>query len=518
MKNNNKINGKVILVGAGPGDPDLITVKGVNALRRADVVIYDYLANDKLLAKCRAEAEKIYVGKKGGEHTLSQDQINRLLIDKAKTTSVVVRLKGGDPLIFGRGGEELLALKENNISFEVIPGVTAGTAALAYAGIPATHRAEATSVSFITGHEDPNKPESGLNWKAIARMNGTLVFYMGVKNLPTIVARLCKNGKLPTTPAAVIHWGTLPGQRTVQGTLANIEVRVQQENIKPPALIIVGEVVNYRNAMNWFEHLPLFGRRVVITRARAQSSELVRELESLGAEVIEFPTIKIIPPQSWQALDRAITDIAKYDWIVFTSVNGVEMFQQRLNHYDRDVRKLAKTKIAAIGPATAERLRLIGVRADLIPEKFVAEELAALIRKQGTLKGQRFLLPRADLARSLLKDELEKSGAIVDEIVAYRTTLAAADKDKVLHELNNRKIDAITFTSSSTVSNFVDMVGKDQLNCLDDVVVACIGPITQNTAEQLGIDATITAQEYTIPALVDEIVSYFQSINLEGKS
>ncbi|MDW7680854.1 MAG: uroporphyrinogen-III synthase, partial [bacterium] len=300
--------------------------------------------------------------------------------------------------------------------------------------------------------------------------------------------------------------------------LEDIEARVQQENLKPPALVVVGEVVNYRNAMNWFERLPLFGKRVVITRARAQSSELVRKLESLGAEVIEFPTIQIIPPESWENLDAAIKKIDSYDWVVFTSVNGVKMFQQRLSYFNWDIRKLAKVKIAAIGPATAEQLRLIAIRADLIPEKFVAEELAALIRKQGTLKGQRFLLPRADLARSLLKDELEKSGAIVDEIVAYRTTLAAADKDKVLHELNNRKIDAITFTSSSTVSNFVDMVGKDQLNCLNGVVVACIGPITRNTAEQLGIDATITAQEYTIPVLVDEIVSYFQSINIEGKS
>jgi len=339
--------GKVYLVGAGPGDPGLITCKALRVLQQADVVVYDELANSTLLNEAPENADKIYVGKRGGAHSTSQDNINNLLIEKALDERLVVRLKGGDPLVFGRGGEEALALREAGIDFEIIPGVTSGIAALTYAGIPPTHRGLATAVTFITGHEDPTKSNSQLNWKAIASLHGTLVFYMGMKNLPEIVARLQENGRSPDTPTAVIRYGTMPSQQSVTGTLATIEAKVRETGFKPPALIVVGEVVGLRDKLNWFENKPLFGKRIVVTRSRAQASDLVAALEALGADVLVFPTIKIIPPVSYAPLDRAIENIGGYRWIVFTSVNGVEAFFNRLFHLGRDVRALAGIKFCA---------------------------------------------------------------------------------------------------------------------------------------------------------------------------
>ena len=501
--------GKVILIGAGPGDPDLITVKGMRMLAMADIVIYDYLANQQLLSYCSPQTERIYVGKKGGEHTLPQSEINQLLIEKARENKLVVRLKGGDPFIFGRGGEEVLALAEAGILFEVVPGITAGTAALAYAGIPATHRGDATSVSFITGHEDPTKNESGLNWQALANLEGTLVFYMGVKNLPLIAQNLMFNGKSPDTPAALIRWGTLPVQQTLTGMLGDIAHKAQDEKFKPPALIVVGEVVRYRDQMNWFERKPLFGKRIVTTRARAQSSDLVYQLSELGADVIEFPTIRIEPPPTWQPLDDAIHRLQTYDWIVFTSVNGVESFWERLTSSGSDVRILNGIKIAAIGPATSQRLLQFGVIADLQPEKFVAESLVASLKANSSLAGKKFLLPRAEEARSLLKDELLKSNAEVDEIVAYRTVIETAHQDEMLEKIRSQQLDLITFTSSSTVKNFVSIIGRDLVQQMKKVIVACIGPITAQTAESFGLEVKIMPEDYTIPGLVQGILNYY---------
>lgn len=506
---NNK-TGKVVLIGAGPGDPDLITVKGKRILEKADVVVYDYLANEKLLRYCSPKAKLIYVGKKGGVHTFPQEKINKLLIYEAQENSLVVRLKGGDPFIFGRGGEEVLAVANAGISFEVIPGITSGTAALTYAGIPATHRGDATSVSFITGHEDPTKNESGLNWQAIARLEGTLVFYMGVKNLPLIVQNLIANRKSPETPAALIRWGTLPVQQTLSGTLQNIAQKASESKFKPPALIVIGDVVCYRDQMNWFERKPLFGKRIVITRARAQSSDLVHELNESGAEVIEFPTIRIQPPDSWRPLDRAIQRLQNYDWIVFTSVNGVDSFWERLSKSGHDARLLNGNKIAAIGPATSKRLREFGLVADLQPEKFVAESLLESLKKHSSLNGTKFLLPRAKEARSLLKDNLIKSGAEVDEITAYQTVVEKKLKDEILEKIQTRQIDLITFTSSSTVKNFISIIGKKQVRQMKNIIVACIGPITAKTAASYGLAVKIMPENYTIPALIAAILDYYR--------
>jgi len=507
----NRFWGRVVLVGAGPGDPELITVKGLRFLRSADVVIYDYLANERLLAEVPASAEKIYVGKQHGRHTLSQEQINHLLIEKARSHRLVVRLKGGDPFIFGRGSEEALALKEAGIPFEVVPGITAGAAVLTYAGIPASHRGLATSVSFITGHEDPTKESSDLDWPAIASMHGTLVFYMGLSNLPMIVNRLLENGRSPATPVALVRWGTTPRQQTVEGTLGDIVARVKAVGLKPPVIIVVGDVVALRQQINWFETKPLFGKRIVVTRSRSQISVLQSLLEALGAEILAFSTIEISEPESWQPLDSAIQEISKYDWIVFTSVNGVDAFFQRLHAQDKDSRALDHNFICAIGPATAERLRAFGIKADMQPKEFVTESVVEEFQKLSDLKGKHILLPRADIARPLLKDELKRIGAAVTEVVAYRTRVDEGTSPEVLSKLRSGEVDIITFTSSSTVKNFVAKIGQENLTkWLSGVRIACIGPITSKTAAELGLQTHIMPDEYTIPALVQAIVEYMK--------
>jgi uroporphyrinogen III methyltransferase / synthase len=507
-KNNNQ-KSKVVLIGAGPGDPDLITLKGVQYLQKADVVIRDFLANDKLLNHCNPEAEIIYVGKRAGHHSLKQKEINQLLIEKAKSHKLIVRLKGGDPFVFGRGGEEVLALHQAGINFEVIPGVTAGTAALCYAGIPSTHRGDATSVSFITGHEDPTKKESDLNWEAIASIKGTLVFYMGLRNLPNIVDNLLKNGKSPETPVALIRWGTLPNQQTLIGNLQNIVNKTEEANFQPPALIVVGDVVKYQNQMNWFEKRPLFGKTIVVTRARAQASNLEQQLQDLGANVLQFPTIRIKDPESWQPLDQAINNLNNYDWIVFTSVNGVEKFFNRLATNGFDARKFQHVKVASIGPATTEKLKTYGIIADLVPPKYVAESLLEGIKAQGGIEGQKFLLPRTEEARAILREELIKAGAEVDEIVTYRTVLETDQKETIVKNIKSGKIDLITFTSSSTVKNFVKLTGEKSLKQLKSVTIACIGPITKQKAESYGLECKIMPEDYTIPGLINEIEDYY---------
>ena len=367
--------GKVYLIGAGPGDPGLITVKGLRCLETADVVVYDYLANEQLLSRIREGAEKVYVGKKGGDHTLPQERINELIIARAKEGKSVARLKGGDPFIFGRGGEEAEELAEAGIPFEVVPGVTSAIAVPAYAGIPLTHRDYTSTVAFITGHEDPAKEESQIAWDKISTGIGTLVFLMGAGNLPRIARELIKNGRSPETPVALIRWGTLPEQETVLGRLSDIGEIARSRQIKPPVIILVGEVVALREKLNWFETLPLFGKKILVTRAREQASDLSERLRVLGAAPVEFPTIGILPPESWADVDHCLQRMVLYDWIIFTSANGVKFLLERLSALGRDVRDLRGPRVCAIGPKTAEALEGLKIKVSFVPQEYRAEAI-----------------------------------------------------------------------------------------------------------------------------------------------
>ncbi|UCD79288.1 MAG: uroporphyrinogen-III C-methyltransferase [Desulfobacterales bacterium] len=502
---------KVYLVGAGPGDPGLITVRGKECIELAEVIIYDYLAAPALLKHARKTAELIYVGKKGGDHTLSQDQINALIVEKAKAGFRVCRLKGGDPFIFGRGGEEAEVLVAKGIPFEVVPGVTSAVAAAAYAGIPLTHRELTATLAFVTGHEDPHKEKSNIEWDSLARGIGTLVFFMGVKNLPEITQKLIAHGKSPDTPVALIRWGTTPNQQTVAGTLDNISERVKKAGLKAPAIIVVGEVVQLRESLKWFENRPLLGKRIVVTRAREQASDLVKRLSDLGAECLEYPTIRVVAPSDTKPLNDAMENLSAYDWIVFTSVNGVKFFFERLFDSGRDVRALNRVRTAAIGPVTAEQLFAHGLKSDIIPADYRAEAVVEAFRKEN-LKDKRILLPRAAEARPVLPDELRKMGAQVDEVTTYLTEKVEDNADSLIEQLTAKTIDLITFTSSSTVRNFKALLpSKNFQDLIAGVTVASIGPITSDTAAELGFDVQITAKSYTIPGLCDAILSYFGS-------
>jgi uroporphyrinogen III methyltransferase / synthase len=502
--------GKVYLVGAGPGDPGLLTLKGRELLEQAEVVIYDYLANEDFLNFAPAEAQRIYVGKKGGEHTMSQEEINALLVAKGRD-HLVVRLKGGDPFVFGRGGEEAQVLVAAGIPFEVVPGVTAAIAAPAYAGIPLSHRDYAASMAFITGHERGDKTGSKIAWDKLATGVGTLVFFMGVKNLPEICKNLIVHGRSEGTPAAVIRWGTTSEQQTVMGTLRDIPEKVVEANLKPPAITVVGDVVSLREELNWFEHRPLFGRRIVVTRAREQASDFKAILADLGAHCIEFPTIQIEPPPSWEPLDAAVGQLKTYDWVIFTSVNGVKFFMERLRLAGRDVRQLHGSRLAAIGPKTAEALEQYGLRPDLVPGEYRAESILEVLSSE-TLKGKRFLLPRAMVARDVLPETLRQRGAHVNVVPAYQTVLPRDRSTEMAQRLHSGEIDCLTFTSSSTVSNFFSLFEKASiLPLLKDVCIACIGPITARTAEDYGLKVGIMPSEYTISGLVQAIRAHFES-------
>ncbi len=503
------MNGKVYLVGAGPGDPELITLKGLECIKNADVIIYDYLASPSLLKHAREHAEIIYVGKKGGDHTLSQDRINALIAEKAQKGFTVTRLKGGDPFIFGRGGEEAEVLIDARIPFEIIPGVTSAIAAPAYAGIPLTHRKFTSTIAFVTGHEDPSKAESNIDWAALAKGIGTLVFLMGVKNLPHITDRLMHHGMSPDTPVALVRWGTTPKQTTVSGTLDTIVERTKAAGLKPPAIIVVGHVVKLREKMRWFETRPLMGRCVVVTRAREQASDLVKRLSDLGAECLECPTIKVSPPQDVKPLDRAMENLSSYDWLIFTSVNGVNFFFERLFQKNKDVRALKDIHTAVIGPATEKRLFDFGLKSDIVPESYRAESVVkAFAGKDVT--GRKILLPRAKEARPVLPLELKKMGAIVDEVTAYCTHAVKDNTDVLSARLKERSIDMITFTSSSTVKNFRALFPNEDLkDLMRGVTIASIGPVTADTARDLGFDVHIIAESYTIPGLCQAILTHF---------
>jgi len=503
--------GKVYLIGAGPGDTGLITVKGLECVKKADVIIYDYLANERLLDQRRTEAELIYVGKQGGRHTLPQDEINSLIVRKAKEGKIVARLKGGDPFIFGRGGEEAEELVDNGVPFEVVPGVTAATSVPTYAGIPLTHREHTASVAFVTGHEDPTKEESKVHWDRIATGIGTLVFFMGMKNLQNIVNNLITHGRSPETPIALIQWGTRTDQKVVTGVLKDIVLKVKEAKLGPPAIIVVGEVVRLRQKLNWYESKPLFGKRVIVTRSRDQASVFAEKLIDLGATTVEFPTIDVVPPSSWDELDNAIGILETFDWLILTSANAVRFFMERLRSVGKDIRMLKGVNICVVGPKTAESLERYGLKADLIPAEFKAEGVLAALGGV-RVKGQKFLIPRAKVAREVIPDRLREMGDDVTVATAYENVRPALDADRMKKLFRENKITTVTFTSSSTVHNFIEILGqKEYKTFLEGVDVACIGPVTAKTAEEYGMKVAIMPKEYTIPAFVDAIVEHYRN-------
>ena len=502
--------GKVFLVGAGPGDYRLLTLKACDCLKIADTVVYDRLADKRILQYASNKAELIYVGKASSQHTMTQDKICQLLVDLAKAGKTVVRLKGGDPFVFGRGGEEALLLQENDLPFEIVPGVTSAISVPAYAGIPVTHRGVAASFSVITGHEDPTKEASDINWKSLATATDTLVFLMGVANLSTIAAQLINNGRKADTPVAIIRWGTKPGQKVWISTLAAVADMAQREGIKPPCIILVGEVVKLRQSLTWFDNVamkPLFGKRVLVTRARTQASKLTAALEEMGAECIEAPVIAVADPRDgYQELDGAIDRLAEYQWIIFTSTNGVEHFWSRLEYKKRDARALYGKKVCAIGAATAQVLAEHGIRADVVPARYQAEGIVEALKNE-LAAGDNILIPRAAVARELLPAALSATGANVDVVPAYETIMGDLAADDLNEQLKKGDIDVITFTSSSTVVNLLKIVPSVEL--LKNVRLAAIGPVTAETMGKYGLRADIVAEEYTIEGLVESIRRYY---------
>jgi uroporphyrinogen III methyltransferase/synthase len=501
--------GIVYLVGAGPGDPGLITLRGMECLQKAEVVVYDHLANEQLLAYAPEGAERIYAGKIGGRHNQDQGEINRLLVQKGREGKRVVRLKGGDPFVFGRGGEECEALCEAGIPFQVVPGVTAAVGAATYSGIPLTHRDFTASVTFVTGHEGKGKDESAIDWQCLSHGTGTVVFYMGITTLRRNMERLVQHGRSPQTPVALVRWGTTPTQQILTGTLADIADQAEAACFKPPAVTIVGEVVGLRDKLCWFDSRPLFGRKILVTRAADQAGEFSAMLTERGATTIECPTIRLVEPDSWEPLDVAIRRVSDYDWLILTSGNAVRIFFQRLEVLGLDARALGGCRVCAVGPKTAEAIRGFGIRPDLIPADYKAEGVVAEFRRLD-VSGSKILFPRADKAREIIPCELKQMGASVDSPVAYRNVMPERLLPEAFLALEKRTVDCITFTSSSTVSNLAEMLGGDLLgDMLKGVAVASIGPVTSKTCRNLGIKVDIEPSRFTLECLTEEIERYF---------
>ncbi|HET8975653.1 MAG TPA: uroporphyrinogen-III C-methyltransferase [Solirubrobacterales bacterium] len=498
--------GIAYLVGAGPGDPGLMTARALELLVAADVVVYDRLIPDGALDVARPEAELIYVGKEPGKPSITQERINEMLVKHAREGKLVVRLKGGDPFVFGRGGEEAEALAAAGIPFEVVPGISAGVAAPAYAGIPVTHREEASAVAFITGHEDPAKPETSLDYDALARFPGTLVFYMGVRSLPRISERLIAAGRSASEPAAVIERGTLPGQRVVSAPLERIGAEAAEAQIKPPALTVVGPVAARREQIAWLERRPLHGVKVVVTRARAQASELSRRLEALGAEAIELPAIRIAPRTDSDELSRAVEGIHAYALVCLTSPNGVRLLFEAMAEQGRDARALANAQVAAIGPGTARALAEHGIAAEVVPERFVAESLVSSLASL-PLEGKPVLLARAAEARDVLPDALRDRGAQVDVVALYDTVAEHPSEDQIEAA---QSADFITFTSSSTVRNLVEALG-DRMPAGARVV--SIGPVTSEAVREAGLEVDVEAEKHDIDGLVAAILQAIAALH-----
>ncbi|MEW6001375.1 MAG: uroporphyrinogen-III C-methyltransferase [Nitrospirota bacterium] len=507
------MKGKVYLVGAGPGDIGLLTVKGLKCLKKAEVVIYDFHLNAQVLNYINHDAEFIYAGKRGGHHTMTQDEINNILVQKAKEGKIICRLKGGDPFVFGRGGEEAEVLSREGIEFEVVPGVSSCVAAPAYAGIPLTHRLYSSSFAVIPGYEDITKKESAIDWSKLATGVGTLVFLMAVKNIDLLTEKLIENGREPHTPVAVIRWGTRPDQRTITGTLSNIAKLVKDEDIKPPAVMVVGDVVKFRDSLKWYERKPMFGHRILVTR----NLEGFEPLEELGAEIIEFPTIEIVPPEDYSELDKSIGQIDTYDWLIFTSRNGAKYFFKRFFEKDRDIRDLRGIKICAIGTETSKEIRKYGIKVDLVPDEFRAEGLVKSIQelshsKAKSLKGMRFLLPRAERAREVLPAKVRELGGEINVPVAYRTIKPEIRGKRLRRFLKEGKISIATFTSASTFNNFREIMGGDADELLKGVAVAVIGPVTAEAVRKAGLKVDIMPKEATVEAMVEEIKKWVQSV------
>ena len=502
--------GKVYLIGVGPGDIGLLTVKGLRCLKKAEAVVYDFHLNSQILNYIDHDAEFIYAGKRGGHHAMTQDEINQALVDKAKEGKIVCRLKGGDPFIFGRGGEEAEVLVAEGIEFELIPGISSSISAPAYAGIPLTHRKFSSSFSVITGNEDITKSESTMNWSSLASNLDTLVFLMGVKNITAITSKLIEHGKSPDTPVAIVRWGTRPDQKTVVSNLKEIAGLVKEENIRPPAVMVVGNVVKLRETLKWYENKPLFGNRILITREYNTDYE---PLEDLGAEIFEFPTIKIVPPKSYDELDRTIDKIGTYNWLIFTSANGFRHFIQRFLDKDCDIRDMKGIKICAIGSKTAEAIRKYGIKVDMVPEEFNAEGLIKAISDQQSavsLKNIKILLPRAEVAREVFPEKVRELGGEIDLPVAYRTTMPEKHGKRLKRFLKEGRIAVATFTSGATFRNFMHMMGVDSRDFLENIPIAAIGPVTAKAIEKAGLKVAIMPKEATIKAMVDEIIKWAQ--------
>lgn len=508
--------GKVYLVGAGPGDPGLITVKGLRLLQEADVVVYDRLVDTRLLEHARADAEMINVGKGRDNHSYTQDEINALLVEHGSAGEIVTRLKGGDPFVFGRGGEEALVLVDAGIPFEVVPGITSAIGALAYAGIPITHRKVAASFAVVTGSEDPSRSNSGVDWSALAHVD-TLVVLMGMEALPNVVDAVLAEGKPSDTPVALVRWGTRPDQETLSGDLTNIVARVKAAGFQAPAVTVIGPVAALREKLQWFDTGPLFGQRVLVTRTRQQASVLSAMLTQRGAMPIELPTIAIEPPDAFQgaAMDKALDGLTDYRWTVFTSANAVAIFFERLAARSLDARALGAVQVCAIGPGTSKSLGEHGIKPDFIPGEFVAESLINGMRER-LQPGDRVLLPRAEGGRALLVDGLRETGAVVDEIHLYRL-VPAEDIAVKAREVFEAGVDTITFASSSTVKNLVDALDGD-VEVINSCIVACIGPVTAETARRLGVKVGVEATEHTVPGMVEALEVFYAREMLSAAS
>lgn len=504
--------GKVYLLGAGPGDPGLITRRAAACLRRADVVLYDALAHPDLLSLCRPDATVEFVGKRAGRATARQDAINQRLVEAARAGHTVARLKGGDPYLFGRGSEEAERLAAEGIPFEVVPGVPSPLAATSYAGISLSHRDLASSIAYVTATESPEKDASAHDWSRLATATQTLVIFMGVRKLPSLMQTLMSHGRSGSCPAAVIQSASLPTQRTIVGTVSDIADKAREAGIGMPALTVVGDVVSLREQLRWYDNKPLFGRRVLVTRAAAQADSMIEALRYAGADALAIPTIEIAAPEDPLPLQRAVAALDHYNWVVFTSANGVRRFFVEIDRQGGDSRRLGPCRVAAIGPATAQELRARGVVADAVPAEYRGEAVAAAILEQhdGSMDGQSVLLPRAAVARNALPEALRQAGARVDVVPAYRTLSASDQSQQQLREaLREGRIDVATFTSPSTVHNTLAALGPTALEQLAGVTVAAIGPITAKAAQDAGLTVDTAAHEYTVPGLIDALEAHY---------
>lgn len=497
------VKGIVYLVGAGPGDAGLLTMRGAELLGRADVVVYDALVNPDLLRLAPRNAEVIYGGKRAKEHAIPQEELNALLVSKAREGKTVVRLKGGDPYVFGRGGEEAEELANAGVAFEVVPGVSSVVAGPNYAGIPLTHRDHCSSFTVITGHEDPTKEGSSLDFEALAKMPGTKVVLMGVERIGQLAESLVKHGMAATTPVGMVRWGTTGQQESIEGTLGTIARIVEKDGFKAPAVTVIGDVVKLRGKLNWAERRPLFGQRIVVTRTREQASQLSRQLLELGAEVLEVPTIRIVPPDDPQDLIDGILGLNGYDWLIFTSPNGVAAFFDYFFKTFDDLRDLGGARIAAIGPATAGKLKELHLKVDVMPEEYLAKKIVSALQGYETIENLRMCLLRAQVANPELPRMLEENGAIVDDVACYKTVPETEDRHGAAARLLEAGADWITFTSSSTVENFHARFNLPKLlQQFPKTRLASIGPETSKGLAALGLKPAVEAREHTIAGLV----------------